>query len=188
MKALQSSLNYLNGQNPSLYTRRRVIRHSVVVAIITLVLASGFGVPFGGTQASAHGGGLDSNGGHNCYVSACAGTYHCHQARGPRCGGGSNQSPSTPSPSRSSTASSTRPSVSLPRCVKTDGNGAYTMGEIGLIQSALRKFGYQPGPIDGIYGRITRSALNSFESAKGLGLSSSNMIYISTVWSLRIAC
>lgn len=30
--------------------------------------------------ASAHGGGLDSNGGHNCYVGACAGTYHYHRS------------------------------------------------------------------------------------------------------------
>ena len=29
--------------------------------------------------ALAHGGGLDSSGGHNCYVGACAGTYHYHQ-------------------------------------------------------------------------------------------------------------
>lgn len=26
----------------------------------------------------AHGGGLDSSGGHNCYVGSCAGTYHTH--------------------------------------------------------------------------------------------------------------
>ena len=30
------------------------------------------------SMVSAHGGGLDSNGGHNCYVSPCAGTYHYH--------------------------------------------------------------------------------------------------------------
>ena len=35
--------------------------------------------------ASAHGGGLDWQGGHNCRVGACAGTYHCHQARAGIC-------------------------------------------------------------------------------------------------------
>ena len=28
--------------------------------------------------ALAHGGGLDSDGGHNCYVGSCEGTYHFH--------------------------------------------------------------------------------------------------------------
>lgn len=28
--------------------------------------------------AYAHGGGLDSSGGHNCYVGSCSGTYHFH--------------------------------------------------------------------------------------------------------------
>jgi hypothetical protein len=37
------------------------------------------------TAVSAHSGGLDSQGGHNCRVGSCAGTYHCHQPRGPVC-------------------------------------------------------------------------------------------------------
>lgn len=32
-----------------------------------------------------HGGGLDSDGGHNCRVGDCAGTYHCHQPWGGAC-------------------------------------------------------------------------------------------------------
>ena len=53
-------------------------------AVLALLLSFGFSLsaPSG---TSAHGGGLDSDGGHNCYVSYCAGTYHCHQPRGPRC-------------------------------------------------------------------------------------------------------
>ena len=31
------------------------------------------------SHAQAHGGGLDSSGGHNCYVGDCKGTYHYHQ-------------------------------------------------------------------------------------------------------------
>ena len=34
---------------------------------------------FFSTDAHAHGGGLDANGGHNCYVGSCAGTYHVHR-------------------------------------------------------------------------------------------------------------
>lgn len=30
-------------------------------------------------SATAHGGRLDSQGGHNCRVGYCAGTYHCHK-------------------------------------------------------------------------------------------------------------
>ncbi len=168
--------------------RRNSARHSIVAAILALVLASGFGLPSGGNQAMAHGGGLDSNGGHNCYVSACAGTYHCHQSRGPRCGGGSNQSAGTSTATRPPTTAPVKPGVALPRCVKTVGYGEYTRGEIGLIQSALRGFGYQPGPIDGIFGRMTRGALNAFERARGLSSSTSNTIFIASVVSLRISC
>ena len=38
-------------------------------------------------SAMAHGGGLDSKGGHNCYVRSCAGDYHHHRG-----GGGSGSS------------------------------------------------------------------------------------------------
>jgi hypothetical protein len=32
------------------------------------------------SAAHAHGGGLDSSGGHNCYVGSCKGTYHSHKS------------------------------------------------------------------------------------------------------------
>jgi hypothetical protein len=48
---------------------------AVAITLVALPLA----------PASAHGGGLDGQGGHNCNVGACAGTYHCHQPRGPVC-------------------------------------------------------------------------------------------------------
>ena len=35
----------------------------------------------GVNYVEAHGGGLDSSGGHNCYVGSCAGTYHYHGAK-----------------------------------------------------------------------------------------------------------
>lgn len=40
----------------------------------------------------AHSGRTDANGGHNCYVGACAGTYHYHNGGG----GSSSSAPSTP--------------------------------------------------------------------------------------------
>lgn len=56
----------------------------LVRAVLVLLMTFGISVT-APTSASAHGGGLDGDGGHNCYVSYCAGTYHCHQPRGPRC-------------------------------------------------------------------------------------------------------
>jgi hypothetical protein len=52
----------------------------LLILIVSLVFAVGTLSP-----AYAHGGGLDSQGGHNCRKGACAGTYHCHQPRGPEC-------------------------------------------------------------------------------------------------------
>jgi hypothetical protein len=54
----------------------RKIRTALLVGILT------FGTI---APASAHGGGLDWQGGHNCRVGSCAGTYHCHQARAGIC-------------------------------------------------------------------------------------------------------
>lgn len=63
----------------------------------------------------AHGGGLDWQGGHNCNVGSCAGTYHCHQARGGIClnGGQSQSRPQLPP----------RPNLTNPMqtCVKEQG-------------------------------------------------------------------
>lgn len=59
--------------------------------LLSLVLASGLVIVPAPVASNAHGGGLDSNGGHNCRVGACAGTYHCHQPWGGVCAS-SNQS------------------------------------------------------------------------------------------------
>jgi hypothetical protein len=52
------------------------MRRAVAIAILTLGTAS---------PVYGHGGGLDWQGGHNCRVGSCAGTYHCHQARAGVC-------------------------------------------------------------------------------------------------------
>jgi hypothetical protein len=49
---------------------------AIAIAMLSLGTAS---------PAYTHGGGLDWQGGHNCRVGSCAGTYHCHQARGGVC-------------------------------------------------------------------------------------------------------
>lgn len=63
------------------------ISSKIVAVLSTSALAAamfvGTGVP-----AQAHGGGLDWQGGHNCRVGSCAGTYHCHQPRGGICAKG----------------------------------------------------------------------------------------------------
>ena len=38
-----------------------------------------------------------------------------------------------------------------------------------LIQSSLKEKGYDPGPLDGIIGPKTRSAMKAFQKAMGLG-------------------
>ena len=45
------------------------------------------------SPAQAHSGGIDWQGGHNCRVGSCAGTYHCHQARAGICARNSTPAP-----------------------------------------------------------------------------------------------
>ncbi len=146
-----------------------------VLCIATLpMLVLGFGfAPISG-PVEAHGGGLDGDGGHNCYVGACAGSYHCHQSRGPRCGGGWSQG-------------SSAPSWSVASCVLTSG-GSFTRGEVGKIQANLKFWGFNPGPIDGKYGPKTRAALNRFEDRAGIPRSTGQFINVLSVRHLWAAC
>ena len=50
------------------------------MALVSAILTLGTVAP-----VYSHGGGLDWQGGHNCRVGDCAGTYHCHQARAGVC-------------------------------------------------------------------------------------------------------
>lgn len=63
-----------------------------------LIVIAGFALVasvFTAVPVQAHGGGLDWQGGHNCRVGSCAGTYHCHQARGGVCAQDSKPAPSS---------------------------------------------------------------------------------------------
>jgi hypothetical protein len=152
------------------------------------LLSLGLTIPAFELPASAHGGGLDSNGGHNCYVPACAGTYHCHQPRGPRCGGGSNASSDSPALGQAQPSSRPVPRLVIPRCVRPLSGGNYSQGEIALVQAALQFFGYPPGPIDGIYGSLTRSALHRFENRFQLPPSGRLVLSFTSVERLFINC
>ena len=77
------------------------ILSTLVAAASTLFVAALLGAP-----AQAHGGGLDWQGGHNCYVASCAGTYHCHQPRGGICAA-SSKPPKSTKPKSSSESFST---------------------------------------------------------------------------------
>ncbi len=141
----------------------------LIFLLLTVVSALGVDGP-----VKAHGGGLDSDGGHNCYVSSCAGTYHCHQARGPRCGGGGTtyRAPSS--------------TPSLATCVRL--GPLMTKGEVRLLQLSLLADGFSPGPLDGYFGRRTTIAVNSYEIFYGLDISPSRQIYFATLDHLGISC
>jgi hypothetical protein len=121
---------------------------------------------------SAHGGGLDSSGGHNCNVGSCAGTYHCHRPSW-GCGVGYSKPSYTP--------------VIPSFCVSLTGQ-YLTVAEVQRIEFALLSKGFNPGPIDGAIGRVTSRAINQFENSRGLAVSSQGRIYHGTISALGIAC
>ena len=55
---------------PSNWLRRVLISKSALLVVLAVILSPNTGF--------AHGGRTDSNGGHNCNVGACRGTYHYH--------------------------------------------------------------------------------------------------------------
>lgn len=117
--------------------------------------------------ANGHGGGLDSDGGHNCYVGSCAGTYHYHRGSG-----GSSSGWYYP------------PAL----CVYLSTTANLTRAEVALIQFELFINGFNPGPIDGIFGPRTQSALRAYERYEGLRLSPRGSVYFGTVYAMEIDC
>lgn len=152
--------------------RRRWYSSAVRRSVLFLIVMMSMVAPFGGLMVSAHGGGLDSDGGHNCRVGSCAGTYHCHQYRGGRCSltGFGSESPILPS-----------------FCISLSGT-ELSRSDVARIQSALKARGYEPGPIDGSLGAKTTRAINAFERSRNLGLSGRNEIYNRTITALGVDC
>lgn len=123
--------------------------------------------------ALGHGGGLDSQGGHNCRVGSCAGTYHCHQARGPACGGG---------------AAVTLPKKTItPKCV-VENEKSLSTENIAFIQAKLKAKGFNPGAIDGNYGGSSKKALNAFERKYKLQISAGDSINNESMKTLGVNC
>ncbi len=127
----------------------------------------------GANPSIGHGGGLDSQGGHNCRVGSCAGTYHCHQARGPACGGG--------------TKPSTQRKTLLTKCVEESAEDL-TSSNMALIQTKLKTKGFDPGTIDGNYGSGTKKALNAFEKKYKLTQSMGSSINNASMEKLGVNC
>ena len=139
-----------------------------LVLIASLVLSVVTGI-----SASAHGGGLDSQGGHNCRVGSCAGTYHCHQARGPACGGG--------------TSAPLQKNALTPKCV-VESEKSLSAENLAFIQTKLRSKGFNPGTIDGNYGGSSKKALNAFEKKNKLQLSTGSSINNVSMKLLGVNC
>lgn len=127
-----------------------------------------------GTNPSfGHGGGLDSDGGHNCRVGSCAGTYHCHQAWGQACGGG----PAANLPRKSIT----------PKCI-VESASSLSVNNIAMVQIKLKSKGFNPGTIDGSYGDGSKKALNNYEKKNKLITSTGSRINSETLEHLGVNC
>jgi peptidoglycan hydrolase-like protein with peptidoglycan-binding domain len=146
---------------------RRLLRALCLLVVATVSVFS----PLETETASAHGGGLDGNGGHNCYVPSCAGTYHCHRPWGGRCLTALNPSPITslaplpalPVPQTRSSTAITAPRITtttLPRpaeCVSR--SGGINTAETVLLQQTLRERGAYRSAVDGAFGADTKNAV-----------------------------
>jgi peptidoglycan hydrolase-like protein with peptidoglycan-binding domain len=65
-----------------------------------------------------------------------------------------------------STAASTTPTTEAPAQTLKPGD---TGSQVEILQKALAKLGFSPGPPDGDYGPSTQIAVEKFQVAKGLG-------------------
>ena len=159
-----AEFNEVNLQNrKGLLTMRRIF----IGMLVTLSLI------LGANPSIGHGGGLDSQGGHNCRVGSCAGTYHCHQAWGPACGGGT----SAPLPKNTLT----------PKCV-IESEKSLSSENIAYLQSKLKNKGFNPGTIDGNYGVSSKKALNAYEKKNKLQLSTGTSINNASMKLLGVNC
>jgi|LauGreSBDMM110SN_4_FD.fasta_scaffold117762_2 hypothetical protein len=145
---------------------------TLITVILTTMLTFGTSVP-----GFAHGGGLDWQGGHNCRVGSCAGTYHCHQARAGVCASSADQPNSSPKVSKK---------VSV-LCIK-ESDENLNRNQVAMIQFKLNALGYQVGTQDGSYGSMTIKALNRFEMSSKLKKSTSSIIQNDSLVLLGAMC
>ena len=142
----------------------------LAIAVVSLTL-------FTPSPSHSHSGGLDWQGGHNCHVGSCAGTYHCHQARAGICASNANLPKTKPRVSRE---------VSVQCIEKSDRN--LNRNQVAMLQFKLNSLGYFAGNQDGIYGSQTIKALNKFESNSDLKKSSKSILENVTLVALGAMC
>jgi peptidoglycan hydrolase-like protein with peptidoglycan-binding domain len=63
-----------------------------------------------------------------------------------------------------------------------------TRGEIQLLQLALKADGFNPGPLDGYFGRRTSIAVNAYELYYGIDVSPYLKVYFATLKHMDIGC
>jgi hypothetical protein len=157
---------------------KKIVRQFFLCILATMSIAM-----VASERIEAHGGGLDSDGGHNCRVGSCAGTYHCHQPRGPACGGGGGYGGNGSNSTRNSDSGfgSTASCIAL-----TDDE--LSRGEAMRLQMTLRVFGFTPGPIDGYFGPRTQKALRRYERKQRLAVSPKGSVNFATIVAMNIDC
>jgi hypothetical protein len=144
----------------------------LVFVVLSTILTLGTSNP-----SFAHSGGLDWQGGHNCRVGSCAGTYHCHQARAGVCAASSDQPSSTPKVAKK---------VSVMCINESDEN--LNRNQVAMIQYKLNLLGYQAGAQDGSYGGMTIKALNRFEMGSKIKKSTNSIIQNESLALLGAMC
>jgi hypothetical protein len=148
------------------------ISSGLYTVVLTAILMFGTSVP-----GFAHSGGLDWQGGHNCRVGSCAGTYHCHQARAGTCAPSANLPKTGPKISKK---------VPVQCIEESDEN--LSRNQVAMIQFRLNSLGYNAGSQDGSFGSVTILALNKFEKSSNLKKSTSSLIQNETLEVLGAMC
>lgn len=146
--------------------RLLILLSSVVMGIGTI--AAG--------QTKAHSGGTDQWGCH-----AGSQPYHCHNPK-------NNYSDNYGNSGDSYTSNSYWNVPLSPSVCILSYTTALSKEDIALVQSVLKRKGYRPGPVDGIYGRMTRAGLNRFESKWKLPKSRGTYLENSTLRKLGVLC
>ncbi len=93
-------------------------------------------------------------------------------ACGGKCSGSSSGGSSASSSSGSSSGSTKKKSSSSSAPRIAGPNDTWAMGSRGDVikglQSSLKALGFDPGPVDGIFGKMTLGAVEAFQAARGL--------------------
>lgn len=145
---------------------------ALVLAILT-TLVSSYHLP---AAVMAHSGGTDAWGCH-----AGSRPYHCHTPK--RNNNWTSDNWTSNSGSSSYGYQQIDPSICITSTATT-----LSRADIALVQTLLILKGFEPGPIDGNYGRRTRAALNRFESRNNLAKSRGQYLRNRSLSKLGASC